>query len=95
MSVSVFVSVFVSVSVFVGVFVGVNNIKGQSRLSFVCVFVSVPLPRFQTSMSFSTDGAIINKNFKAIVKNVTSLRINDCFIFIESFSLRSFCPFAQ
>ena len=69
-SVSVFVSVFVSVSVFVGVFVGVNNIKGQSRLSFVCVFVSVPLPSFQTSMSFSTDGAIINKNF-----NITSLRM--------------------
>ena len=91
MSVSVFV--FVSVLVFVFVSVGVYNIKGQSRLSFVCVYVSVP--RFQTSMSFSTDGAIINKNFKAIVKNVTSLRINDCFIFIESFSLRSFCPFAQ
>ena len=88
MSVSVFV--FVSVLVFVFVSVGVYNIKGQSRLSFVCVFVSVPLP-----MSFSTDGAIINKNFKAIVKNVTSLGINDCFIFIESFSLRSFCPFAN
>ena len=69
---SVLVFVFVFVSVFVSVDVDVNNIEGQSRLSFVCVYVSVPPPRFQTSMSFSTDGAIIKKNFKAMVKNVTS-----------------------
>ena len=66
---SVLVFVFVFVSVFVSVDVDVNNIEGQSRLSFVCVYVSVPLPRFQ---SFSTDGAIIKKNFKAIVKNPAS-----------------------